>query len=200
MNQGNIIGIMMSRKSGYFICYRNIWQHPVFKNLLQASCWIYMISSASHQDKDLMFLDNKIFVRRGELIMPLRVNAKRFKMSYSEMRTFILRLVRRKMITTRTAQLQPTSNHKNRKVTLINVINYDKFQYVNNEQPPPHHLSQQGLKTKLTNTHTNSKDKNVNKSSNGYVEIGTEGHYRIILKDNKKYLKHKWKDEPLKDY
>ena len=50
----------MSRKSGYFICYRNIWQHPVFKNLLQASCWIYMISSASHQDKDLTFLDNKI--------------------------------------------------------------------------------------------------------------------------------------------
>ena len=50
----------MSRKSGYFICYRNIWQHPVFKNLLQASCWIYMISSASHQDKNLRFLDNKI--------------------------------------------------------------------------------------------------------------------------------------------
>ena len=83
----------MSRKSGYFICYRNIWQHPVFKNLLQASAWIYMISSASHQDKELRFLDNKIFVRRGELIFPLRVNAKRFKMSYSEMRTFILRLV-----------------------------------------------------------------------------------------------------------
>ena len=77
----------MSRKSGYFICYRNIWQHPVFKNLLQASCWIYMISSASHQDKNLRFLENTIFVRRGELIMPLRVNAKRFKMTYSEMRT-----------------------------------------------------------------------------------------------------------------
>ena len=51
----------MSRKSGYFICYRNIWQHPVFKNLLQASCWIYMISSASHQDKTLRFLDNSVF-------------------------------------------------------------------------------------------------------------------------------------------
>ena len=107
----------MSRKSGYFICYRNIFQHPVFKNLLQASCWIYMISSASHQDKDLRFLDNKIFVRRGEMIMPLRVTAKRFKMTYSEMRTFILRLVRRKMITTRVHQLQPTTNHPSRKVT-----------------------------------------------------------------------------------
>jgi len=200
MNRKSIIGILMSRKSGYFICYRNIWRHPVFKNLLQASCWIYMISSASHQDKDLIFLDNKIFVRRGELIMPLRVNAKRFKMSYSEMRTFILRLVRRKMITTRTHHLQPTTNHPSRKVTIINVVNYDKFQYGDNEQPPYDHISQQGL-INNTNTHTNSRDKKVNKkSSNGYVEIGTEGHYRIILKDNKKYLKHKWKDEPLKDY
>ena len=189
----------MSRKSGYFICYRNIWQHPVFKNLLQASCWIYMISSASHQDKDLRFLENKIFIRRGELIMPLRVTAKRFGMSYSEMRTFILRLVRRKMITTRTAQLQPTSNHKNRKVTIINVINYDKFQYVDKEQPLTDRISQQVLNNN-TNEHTNkgsSKDKVVN---NGFKEISDWGEYKILMKDGKKYKKHKWKNEPLTEY
>jgi len=191
----------MSRKSGYFICYRNIWQHPVFKNLLQASCWIYMISSATHQDKTLRFLDNPIFVKRGELIMPLRVTAKRFGMSYSEMRTFILRLVRRKMITTRTAHLQPTALHKSRKVSIINVINYDKFQYIDNEKPHTNHISQQVLKTSLI-THTISKDKNINKSSKEYEEIGTEDHYVILKKksDGKKYLKHKWKDIPLKDY
>ena len=189
----------MSRKSGYFICYRNIWQHPVFKNLLQASCWIYMISSASHQDKNLRFLENTIFVRRGELIMPLRVNAKRFKMTYSEMRTFILRLVRRKMITTRVAHLQPTSNHKNRKVTIINVINYDKFQYVDKEQPHTDHISQQGLnnilikQTKLGS----SKDKVVN---NGYKHISDWGEYKILMKDGIKYKKHKWKDEPISEY
>ena len=173
----------MSRKSGYFICYRNIWQHPVFKNLLQASCWIYMISSASHQDKNLRFLENTIFVRRGELIMPLRVNAKRFKMTYSEMRTFILRLVRRKMITTRVAHLQPTSNHKNRKVTIINVINYDKFQYVDNQQPLTNHISQQGLNNKSNTQLLNigsSKDKVVN---SGEKVLSEWGQYNIILKD-----------------
>ena len=190
----------MSRKSGYFICYRNIWQHPVFKNLLQASCWIYMISSASHQDKNLIFLDNTIFVRRGELIMPLRVNAKRFKMTYSEMRTFILRLVRRKMITTRVAHLQPTSNHKNRKVTIINVINYDKFQYVDKEQPHTDHISQQGLNNKSNTQILNigsSKDKVVN---NGYKTVGEWCQHTILEKDGKRYLKHKWKNEPLKEY
>jgi hypothetical protein len=162
-----------------------------------------MISSASHQDKDLMFLNNKIFVRRGELIFPLRINAKRFKMSYSEMRTFILRLVRRKMITTRTNQLQPTSNHPNRKVTLIKLVNYDQFQYVDNQQPPPNHLSQQVLNNNTNKHILISSNKNVNKkSSKEYEEIGTEDHYVILKKksNGKKYLKHKWKDEPLKDY
>ena len=189
----------MNRKSGYFICYRNIWQHPVFKNLLQASCWIYMISSASHQDKNLRFLENTIFVRRGELIMPLRVNAKRFKMTYSEMRTFILRLVRRKMITTRVAHLQPTSNHKNRKVTIINVINYDKFQYVDNQQSHTDHISQQGLNNKSNTQLLNigsSKDKVVN---SGEKVLSEWDQYNIILKDGKKYKKHKWKKEPLEE-
>jgi len=131
--------------------------------------------------------------------MPLRVNAKRFKMTYSEMRTFILRLVRRKMITTRHHQLQPTNNHPSRKVTIISVVNYDKFQFVDNEQPPTDHLSQQGLNNN-TNKHTNigiSKDKDVN---NGYKTVGSWGEYNILEKDGKKYLKHKYKDEPIKDY
>jgi len=191
---------MASKKSGYFICYRSIFQDPTFKNLLQASCWIYMISSASHQDKTLRFLDNPIFIKRGEMIMPLRITAKRFGMSYSEMRTYILRLVRRKMISTRTHHLQPTSNHPSRKVTIINLINYDKYQYVETDQPPLNHLSQQVLNNntnkQILNTRS-SKDKVVN---NGYKRIGEWGEYTILLKNNKKYLKHKWKDEPIKDY
>ena len=190
----------MAKRSGYFLVYRDIWRNPVFKNLLQCSCWIYFISSASHQDKTLRFLGNEIFVRRGEMIMPLRVTAKRFGMTYSEMRSFILRMVRRKMITTRTTHLQPTNNHKSRKVTLISLVNYDKYQYVDSEQPLTDHLQQQVL-INNTNTHIlnskSSKDKVVN---SGYKTIGDWGQYTILLKDNKKYLKHKWKDEPIKDY
>ena len=115
----------MSKKRGYFILYRDIYSSPIFKNLLQASCWIYFISSASHKDTTLKFLGTDVFIKRGEAIMPLRVTAKRFGMTYSEMRSFILRLVRRKMIGTRTAQLQPSNNHPSRKVTIISLKNYD---------------------------------------------------------------------------
>ena len=190
----------MAKRSGYFLVYRDIWRNPVFKNLLQCSCWIYFISSASHQDKTLRFLGNDIFVRRGEMIMPLRVTAKRFGMTYSEMRAFILRLVRRRMITTRTTHLQPTNNHKSRKVTLISLVNYDKYQYVDTEQPLTTHLPQQVLihnnNTQILNTKS-SKDDVVN---NGYKRDGDWGEYIVLVKNNKKYLKHKWKKEPIKDY
>ena len=127
--------------------------------------------------------------------MPLRVTAKRFGMSYSEMRTFILRLVRRKMITTRTAQLQPTSNHKNRKVTIINVINYDKFQYVDKQQSLTDRISQQVL-----NNNTN-KHKLISRSSNGITYLGDEfGEYAKVKIKGKIKWKHKFKEDmPLKD-
>ena len=190
----------MSKKKGYFILYRDLYSNPIFKNLLQASCWIYFISSASHQDKTLKFLGTDVFIKRGEAIMPLRVTAKRFGMTYSEMRSFILRLVRKKMIGTRTTQLVPTENHPSRKISIINLINYDLYQYVESEKPPTAHLSQQ-VSIHNTNTHIlnskSSKDKGVNSE---YKNIGDWGQYTILLKNNKKYLKHKWKDEPIKDY
>ena len=188
----------MAKRSGYFLVYRDIWRNPVFKNLLQASCWIYFISSASHRDTTLRFLGTDVFIKRGEAIMPLRVTAKRFGMTYSEMRSFILRLVRRKMIGTRTAHLQPSNNHPSRKVTIINLINYDKYQYVESEQPPTAHLSQQ---VSIHNTNTQSLNTIVKKSSkDNYKKIGEWGEYQILQKGSKKYLKHKWKDEPIKEY
>jgi hypothetical protein len=190
----------MAKKRGYFILYRDIYSSPVFKNLLQASCWIYFISSASHQDKTLKFLGSEVFIKRGEAIMPLRVTAKRFGMTYSEMRSFILRLVRRKMIGTRTTQLQPTNNHPSRKVSIINLINYDKYQYVESEQPPTAHLSQQVLNNNTNTQILNSKSSKDKVVNNGYKTIGNWGEYNILQKGQKKYLKHKWKDEPIKDY
>ena len=188
----------MSRKSGYFLVYRDVWKHKCFRSLIESSVWLYMISSATHQDKTLNFLDNRIFVKRGELIFPLRKNATFWKMTYSEMRTFILRLKRRGMITTRLAQLIPTSNHPRRNITIINVVNYDKFQYVDNEQPAYDQLSP------LTNKQDTNKqilNRETKKSSNGITYLGDEfGEYVKIKTGGKIKWKHKFKPNmPLKD-
>ena len=190
----------MERDSGYFLVYRKIWKHKVFKNLKQSAIWLYMISQATHKDKTLLFLDNRIFVKRSELVFPLRKNAEIWGITYSEMRTFIKRLKNRKMISTRLHHLLPTSAHPSRKLTIISIINYDKFQYVDNQQSHINHISQQGLNNKSNTQLLNigsSKDKVVN---NGYKTVGDWGQHTILEKDGKRYLKHKWKNEPLKEY
>lgn len=190
---------MQKTDSGYFLVYRKVWRNKVFRSLIESSVWLYMISSATHQDKTLNFLNSRIFVKRAELIFPLRKNATFWKMTYSEMRTFILRLKRRGMITTRLAQLTPTSNHPRRNITIISVLNYDKFQYVDNEQPAPDQLSP------LSNTHSTYKQSTKiaikNKSSKDIVFLGNEfGDYVQIKTGGKIKWKHKFKnDMPLKD-
>ena len=51
---------MQKTDSGYFLVYRKVWRNKVFRNLIESSVWLYMISSATHQDKTLNFLDNRI--------------------------------------------------------------------------------------------------------------------------------------------
>ena len=187
----------MERNSGYFLVWRKIWKSPVFKNLKQCAIWIYMISQATYRDKTLNFLDNKIFLKKAELIFPLRKNAEIWGITYSEMRTFIKRLKNRKMINVRMHHLLPTSNHPSRKVSIIECLNYDKYQYIDETQPPQHHLSPDTntLYTKESISIGSSKDVN-----NGYKTVGSWGEYNILEKEGKQYLKHKYKDEPIKEY
>jgi hypothetical protein len=194
---------MQGRNSGYFLVYRDVWKHKSFKNLIQASLWLYIISSASHKDKTLNFLNSKIFVKRGELIFPVRKNATFWKMTYSEMRTFILRLRRRGMIGTRLAQLTPSSNHPRRNITIISVINYDKFQYVDNKQPASAQLSPltNELSTNELSTNIIGNLNKVDKSSKDMIYTGNHfGEYQEVVFKGKRYHKHRWKDEvPLKE-
>jgi hypothetical protein len=36
--------------------------------------------------------------------------------------------------------------------------------------------------------------------NNGYKQVGSWGDYNILEKGGKQYLKHKYKDEPIKEY
>ena len=192
---------MQGRKSGYFLVYRDVWKHPVFKNLIEASIWLYMISSASHKSRTLMFLDNPITVNTGELIFPIRKNAKIWNISYSSLRTFLLRLKRRKMITIRVIRTQPTPNHRFNSVSVINVCNYSRFQF--NEDATNQHLtSNPALLNHYTKPfNTNISNGTSNESSKDIIYLGDEfGEYVKIKTGGKIKWKHKFKQNmPLKD-
>ena len=56
---------MQGRNSGYFLVHRSLYKNPVFKSLVEASIWIYMVGSATHKDKNIRYIDNHIAILRG---------------------------------------------------------------------------------------------------------------------------------------
>ena len=116
-------------------------------------------------------------------------------MPYSNMRNFIDRLKKKKMIETRRTTIKPQLNHAHSSVTVISICNYDKFQaqgeVVNHLQ-----TTSGAILNNITNTLTNIS--NDLKSKQDKI-IGEWGDYKIIEKNGKSYYKHKWKNEPLKE-
>ena len=64
-------------------------------------------------------------------------------------------------------------------------------------QPPQHQLSPD---TNTLNTNTNISIGSSKDVNNGYKKVGEWGEYHLLEKAGKQYLKHKWKDEPIKEY
>ena len=177
------------RNSGFFLAWRKVWKHPAFHNVIESAIWLYMVSNASHSNRELRFIDNKIYVKRGELIFPLRKNAAIWKMPYSTMRSFIQRLKKKRMIDVRVTKCKPHDNHPYASVSIISISNYDKFQA---QVSGDNHL----LTT--NNAILNNYNNKLTNISNGYTKdkiVGNWGQYHIIIKDGKKWLKHKWKNE-----
>ncbi len=183
--------------SGYFLAFRSVWRHPAFKSVIESAIWLYIVSNASHKDKELKFMENPIFVKRGELIFPLRKNAKIWGITYPRMRLFIQRLKTKKMINIRLATMNPHRDHKYAKVSIISVVNYDKFQQYD-LTPNQYKTTRNALLNNRLNNNTNiSKDKkDVNSGNNydgSYKVISTWGDEDIVEKNGKKYVRHRWK-------
>ena len=101
------------------------------------------------------------------------------------------------MINVRIHHLEPSFNHPSRKISIIECLNYDKYQYLEDVQPPQHQLSPDTNTLSLKNNISIGSSKDVN---NGYKQGGSWGDYNILEKGGKQYLKHKYKDEPIKEY
>ena len=128
-------------------------------------------------------MENPVFVKRGELIFPLRKNASIWKMPYSSMRSLIQRLKKKKMIEVRVATTRPHHNHPYRSVSIISIVNYDKFQQFD--------LTPDQLKSTSSALLNNNLNNNTNligsakSGDDGYKLVGTWGHEDIVEKDGK---------------
>ena len=111
------------------------------------------------------------------------------------MRSLIQRLKKKKMIEVRVATTRPHHNHPYRSVSIISIVNYDKFQQFDLTPDQLKSTSSALLSNKLSNN-TNIIG-SANDGDDGYKIVGTWGQDDIVEKDGKKYRRHKWKKIPM---
>jgi len=147
--------------SGYTKSYREKWQHPVFRDLLEAGIWAWMCDTAAWKDTKIRFNGELVSLRRGQLVTSIRFMSEGFRIGEQVTRTFLENLKNEGM-----ANTQPT--HRG---TVITICNYDKYQENENsantpvnEQPTSSQRAANTNKKELKNKRT----KEINISRTGF--------------------------------
>lgn len=155
---------------GYIKMYRSILDNPIVcKDSEVFSIWCYLLLEATHDGYETLFGNQRITVKKGQLVTSRKSIANKFNINESKVeRTFIL-FKNEQMI-------EQQSSTKNR---LITILNWDKFQ--NKEQRNEHH-SNNNRTTSEQQVNTNNNDKNVNNEKN-------DKNNTLKIKDTVRFVK-----------
>ena len=135
---------------GWIALHRKIYSSTDFKNQLEVSIFIYLLTMASHKPINVIYRKKKITLNRGEVSIAYRDLAKKFNISKDKIRTVIKNLIQSNNIR--------QTLHK--RLSIFSIIKYSKYQDMPSEtrQTIPH-------RTTTITTITTSKDNNSIESS-----------------------------------
>lgn len=135
---------------GWIALHRKIYSSTDFKNQLEVSIFIYLLTMASHKPINVIYRKKKITLNRGEVSIAYRDLAKKFNISKDKIRTVIKNLIQSNNIR--------QTLHK--QLSIFSIVKYSKYQDMPSEprQTIPH-------RTTTITTITTSKDKNSIESS-----------------------------------
>ena len=108
----------MNKNSGWISLHRKIKDHWIWDNPLYLKMWLYILFRANYENKNVLFNDRLIPVKRGEFITSLNHFAHDCKCGVQQVRTFLNLCKFDSMITTKSTQ----------KSTHITILNYDSYQ------------------------------------------------------------------------
>lgn len=131
---------------GWIALHRKIYSSTDFKNQLETSIFIYLLTMASHKPVQVIYRKKKITLNRGDISITYRDLAKRFNISKDKVRTVIKNLIQSNNIR--------QTLHK--RLSIFSIVKYSKYQDLPTEprQTIPH-------RTTTNTTNTTSIDKNM---------------------------------------
>lgn len=116
----------MSTDKGYVKIYRNIREHWIWeeKPFDKARAWIDLIMIANHEPRTILFDGVLVTIERGQHMTSLKALAERWGWTRSKVKRFLDALKSEHMVNTK----------RNRRGTLITVINYGFYQGTRNTE------------------------------------------------------------------
>lgn len=154
-------------KKGWILLHRKIYSSSDFRNELDRSIFIFLLSQASYEPTQVVYRKKRITLQRGELLITYSDIAKKFGMTIQNARTVIKNL---KLTGTLTVSLT-------RGLMRISIEKYIKYQDIENK-----------LTGKLTGTLTNRR-KNINKLNNNIYIGKNTMNKKIDIKSSKVPMK-----------
>ena len=154
-------------KKGWILLHRKIYSSSDFRNELDRSIFIFLLSQASYEPTQVVYRKKRITLQRGELLITYSDIAKKFSITIQNARTVIKNL---KLTGTLTVSLT-------RGLMRISIEKYIKYQDIENK-----------LTGKLTGTLTNRR-KNINKLNNNIYIGKNTMNKKIDIKSSKVPLK-----------
>ena len=115
---------------GWIALHRKIFNSSDFKNQLEVSIFVYLLTMASHKPVQVIYRKKKLTLNRGEVSMAYRDLAKKFNISKDKVRTVIKNLVESNNIR--------QTLHK--RLSIFSIVKYSKYQDIPSEprQTIPH--------------------------------------------------------------
>lgn len=112
----------MAKDKGYIKLFRDVLGHWVYDDEILFRAWIYLLLTANHSDKEVMFNGSLITIHRGELLTSLRKLSDEWKCGLKKTRSIIELLERAHMI------LRKSAKKGTQKGTLLTIVNYGVYQ------------------------------------------------------------------------
>lgn len=108
----------MAKTQGWIKTYRNILDHWVWQDPMTFRCWMYILLTANHSDKKVMFDGSLIAIERGQFLTSIRKLSEEIGCSRDKIRKVLKTLKEDNMISVK-------ATHRG---TLLTVINYGVYQ------------------------------------------------------------------------
>lgn len=104
--------------SGFVLIHRSLWDHPAFKDRVEAASFSWMVSAAAWKPVRVRYKGRVLNLDRGQLAISTRDMAADWGWSESKVRRFLEKLKNEAMI----------DAHSDAGVTVVTICNYNEYQ------------------------------------------------------------------------